>query len=89
MLSPDKTYFKVCIESSTPKSITLELIKESEKGIQVSLVDKPILYRGEDKFWLPKAGFKKFKELSEVLQIKDWFYKSMDDKAKVNLTMKF
>jgi hypothetical protein len=87
VLSPLKDYIYV---KTTPLTIeVLEIIRQTEKGIQVSLASKQVLYRGQDKFWMPKSAFKKFDHLGQQLELKQWYIKSMDRQTKINLKIIF
>jgi hypothetical protein len=87
VLSPLKQYIYVMTSGYTIE--ILELIRQTEKGIQVSLASRTVLYRGDDTFWIPKAAFKKFNHLGEHLELKQWYIKKMDTKTKINLKIIF
>jgi hypothetical protein len=87
VLSPLKTYVYIMTSPFTIE--VFELIRQSEKAVQVSLVTRPILYQGDAAFWLPKSAFKKFEHLGEHLVFKQWFVKQMDRRTKQNLNLVF
>jgi hypothetical protein len=87
VLSPLKQYIYVMTSGHTIE--VLELLKQTEKGIQVSLTSRPVLYRGNETFWMPKSAFKKFNHLGEHLELKQWYIKSMDKQTKINLNLVF
>jgi hypothetical protein len=87
VLSPLKTYAYIMTSPFTIE--VFELLRQTEKAVQVSLVSRPTLYRGQDAFWLPKAAFKKFEHLGEHIEFKKWFLDSMDRQTKINLNLVF
>jgi hypothetical protein len=87
VLSPIKEYIYVMTSPVTIE--VLELLRQTEKGIQVSLVSRPMLYRGQDIFWMPKSAFKKFNHLGEHLELKQWYVKGMEWQTKINLNLIF
>jgi hypothetical protein len=88
--SPLKTYITL---KTTPFTIDMfEVVggtEDDKKAVQLTLASAPVLYRGQPKFWIPKSAFKKFESLDQVLELKDWFIKSMDAQAKINLNISF